>query len=92
MAKSPKSQSAQPKAARVKTKGERPASSAPSVIGSGGELHQKADNDETLLTTNQGVAISDNQNSLKAGARGPVLLQDFILREKIMHFDHEAHS
>ncbi len=52
-------------------------------------MHQKADNDDTLLTTNQGVAISDNQNSLKAGARGPVLLQDFILREKIMHFDHE---
>ena len=43
----------------------------------------------TLLTTNQGVPIGDNQNSLKAGARGPVLLQDFILREKIMHFDHE---
>ena len=42
-----------------------------------------------LLTTNQGVPIADNQNSLKAGARGPVLLQDFILREKIMHFDHE---
>ncbi len=42
-----------------------------------------------VLTTNQGVAISDNQNSLKAGARGPTLLEDFILREKITHFDHE---
>ncbi|WP_080898167.1 catalase [Variovorax paradoxus] len=41
------------------------------------------------LTTNQGVAVADNQNSLKAGARGPVLLEDFILREKITHFDHE---
>ncbi len=41
------------------------------------------------LTTNQGVAISDNQNSLKAGLRGPTLLEDFILREKITHFDHE---
>jgi len=41
------------------------------------------------LTTNQGVAIADNQNSLKAGVRGPVLLEDFILREKITHFDHE---
>ena len=41
------------------------------------------------LTTNQGVPIADNQNSLKAGLRGPVLLQDFILREKITHFDHE---
>ena len=42
-----------------------------------------------ILTTNQGVAIADNQNSLKAGLRGPVLLEDFILREKITHFDHE---
>ncbi len=41
------------------------------------------------LTTNQGVLIGDNQNSLKAGLRGPTLLEDFILREKITHFDHE---
>ncbi len=41
------------------------------------------------LTTNQGVRINDNQNSLKAGDRGPTLLEDFILREKITHFDHE---
>ncbi|MGI4812392.1 MAG: catalase [Janthinobacterium lividum] len=41
------------------------------------------------LTTNQGVAVSDNQNSLKAGLRGPTLLEDFVLREKITHFDHE---
>lgn len=41
------------------------------------------------LTTNQGVAVGDNQNSLKAGLRGPSLLEDFILREKITHFDHE---
>jgi catalase len=41
------------------------------------------------LTSNQGVAIGDNQNSLKAGLRGPTLLEDFILREKITHFDHE---
>lgn len=41
------------------------------------------------LTTNQGLKINDNQNSLKAGARGPSLLEDFILREKITHFDHE---
>ncbi len=41
------------------------------------------------LTTNMGVAISDNQNSLKAGLRGPTLLEDFVLREKITHFDHE---
>jgi catalase len=41
------------------------------------------------LTTNQGVAVADNQNSLKAGLRGPTLMEDFILREKITHFDHE---
>ena len=41
------------------------------------------------LTTNQGLRISDNQNSLRGGARGPTLLEDHILREKIMHFDHE---
>lgn len=41
------------------------------------------------LTTNEGLRISDNQNSLRAGERGPTLLEDHILREKIMHFDHE---
>ncbi len=45
--------------------------------------------DQATLTTNQGLPISDNQNSLKVGARGPTLLEDFILREKITHFDHE---
>ncbi|APW36559.1 catalase HPII [Rhodoferax koreense] len=43
----------------------------------------------TVLTTNQGLQIPDNHNSLKAGPRGPTLLEDFILREKITHFDHE---
>ncbi len=41
------------------------------------------------LTTNQAVSVGDNQNSLKAGLRGPTLLEDFVLREKITHFDHE---
>src|SRR5699024_12594806 len=41
------------------------------------------------LTTNQGVRIADDQNSLRAGSRGPTLLEDFVLREKITHFDHE---
>jgi catalase len=55
-----------------------------------GALTAKRVNDAgRTLTTNQGVAISDNQNSLKAGLRGPTLLEDFILREKITHFDHE---
>ena len=59
------------------------------LVAPGGELHQQAGDPASQLTTNQGVPISDNQNSLKVGPRGPVLLQDFILREKIMHFDHE---
>jgi catalase len=55
-----------------------------------GALTAKRVNDAgQMLTTNQGVAIADNQNSLKAGLRGPTLLEDFILREKITHFDHE---
>ncbi len=49
----------------------------------------RVDSSGRALTTNQGVAIADNQNSLKAGLRGPALLEDFILREKITHFDHE---
>jgi catalase len=56
---------------------------------SGGETHQQSQSVEAALSTNQGVPVSDNQNSLKAGGRGPTLLEDFILREKITHFDHE---
>ena len=55
----------------------------------GGELHQIAGGKHPALTTNQGVALSDNQNSLRANPRGPTLMEDFILREKITHFDHE---
>ena len=68
------------------------AASSPSAmpsasVGNGGEWHQgRADG---TLSTNQGLPIADNQNSLRAGARGPTLLEDFILREKITHFDHE---
>ncbi|STW07645.1 catalase [Klebsiella grimontii] len=50
--------------------------------------HRKGGED-FALTTNQGVRIADDQNSLRAGKRGPTLLEDFILREKITHFDHE---
>lgn len=57
--------------------------------GTGGELHQSAGADRPVLTTNQGVALSDDQNSLRANPRGPTLLEDFILRDKITHFDHE---
>jgi catalase len=49
----------------------------------------RVDSSGRALTTNQGVPVADNQNSLKAGLRGPTLLEDFILREKITHFDHE---
>ncbi|MES2291508.1 MAG: catalase [Pseudomonadota bacterium] len=59
----------------------------------GGETHQTADAagspPTAVLTTNHGVPVSDNQNSLKSGSRGPTLLEDFVLREKIFHFDHE---
>jgi catalase len=60
-----------------------------SKIAAGGELHQAVGGQHVALTTNQGVTLSDNQNSLKANPRGPALLEDFILREKITHFDHE---
>jgi catalase len=62
--------------------------STASTKSNGGEIHQTARGD-ALLTTNQGLALNDNQNSLRAGGRGPTLLEDFILREKITHFDHE---
>ena len=59
------------------------------VRGRGGELHQRARDRSDILTTNQGVPISDDQNSLRIGARGPTLLEDFHLLEKLTHFDHE---
>ncbi len=62
---------------------------APTFVGNGGELHQTVEKKHPSLTTNQGLVIADNQNSLKANATGPTLLEDFILREKITHFDHE---
>jgi catalase len=58
-------------------------------LAAGGELHQIAGSEHPALTTNQGLSLSDNQNSLRANPRGPTLLEDFILREKITHFDHE---
>src|SRR5450755_290681 len=60
-----------------------------SHLAAGGELHQIAGGEHPPLTTNQGVALSDNQSALKANPRGPALLEDFMLREKITHFDHE---
>ena len=57
--------------------------------GQGGETHQIAGGDVPPLTTQQGVPIADDQNSLKIGVRGPTALEDFHFREKIFHFDHE---
>jgi catalase len=72
---------------RKQEKGSTP--NGDSQLAAGGELHQIAGGKHPALTTNQGVALSDNQNSLRANPRGPTLSEDFILREKITHFDHE---
>jgi len=61
----------------------------PVIQGAGGEWHQPAGGTHSTLTTNQGIPVADNQNSLRATPRGPTLLEDFVLREKITHFDHE---
>lgn len=60
-----------------------------SSMGQGGELHQTASGDTPILTTQQGTPVSDDQNSLKIGPRGPIIMEDFHFREKIFHFDHE---
>jgi catalase len=57
-------------------------------VGEGGETHQRAGEGERL-TTEQGIPVSDNQNTLRVGDRGPALLEDFHFREKLFHFDHE---
>ena len=61
----------------------------PENPGNGGEIHQVSGGDVPVLTTQGGTPVSDDQNSLKAGARGPTLLEDQHFREKIFHFDHE---
>ena len=57
--------------------------------GAGGETRQQAGGEVEVLTTQQGVPVSDDQNTLRAGARGPALMEDFHFREKLFHFDHE---
>ena len=74
------------KPSRAASPNSKPASLS---AGEGGETHQTVATLDRVLTTNQGAPISDNQNSLKSGERGPTLIEDFILREKITHFDHE---
>ncbi|PYD48382.1 catalase [Novacetimonas pomaceti] len=61
-----------------------------SRTGTGGETHQTADDaDIPTLTTQQGTPVADDQNTLRQGADGPALMEDFHFREKIFHFDHE---
>jgi catalase len=57
--------------------------------GAGGETHQTAGDDVPTLTTQQGIPVADDQNTLRVGERGPSALEDFAFREKIFHFDHE---
>ncbi len=58
-------------------------------VGNGGELHQVAGDSHPAMTSQQGLTIADDENSLKASKRGPVLLEDRLLVEKTQHFDHE---
>ena len=58
-------------------------------VGPGGETHQTVAGEQVRLTTQQGVPVADDQNSLKVGPRGPSLLEDLHFREKVFHFDHE---
>jgi catalase len=59
------------------------------TAGTGGETHQTAGGRTPILTTQQGVPVADDQNSLRIGVRGPTALEDFHFREKLFHFDHE---
>jgi catalase len=84
MSRKPRDAAAKPKRAQ---------SSDPGVYaeaqGAGGETHQVAGGAIETLTTSQGAPVADDQNTLRVGARGPALLEDFHFREKIFHFDHE---
>jgi catalase len=77
--------------AKSKAAGKSSNGSGKGIAGAsaGGETHQTTDDHALSLTTNEGAVVSDNQNSLKQGARGPTLLEDHFFRQKIMHFDHE---
>jgi catalase len=75
--------------AQSKQEAQRKSKTSESGAAKQKQLESFSQGPENLLTTNQGAVIPDNHNSLKAGVRGPTLLEDFILREKITHFDHE---
>jgi catalase len=76
-----------------KANGQRPSKGGtgaqPGPRPAGGETHQVAGGGTAQLTTAQGMPVSDDQNTLRAGQRGPALLEDAHFREKIFHFDHE---
>jgi len=85
----PKVKGETPKKAPKVPAGAERATSFAEAQGNGAETHQIAGDGVATLTTQQGVPVADDQNSLKYGARGPVLLEDPHFREKIFHFDHE---
>jgi catalase len=72
-----------------KTRVQKKGVAADQSTGHGGELHQLAGGSHPPLTTQTGAIIADDENSLRGGERGPTLLEDHILLEKIQHFDHE---
>ncbi|HZW18322.1 MAG TPA: catalase [Luteimonas sp.] len=78
-----------PATSSTASKATRKPTAARETRGNADELHQLAGGAHPPLTTNQGLPVSDNQNSLRSTPRGPTLLEDFVLREKITHFDHE---
>ncbi|HZY15096.1 MAG TPA: catalase, partial [Ramlibacter sp.] len=75
--------------ASSRTEGSRKAKAGDAVAGRQKQLEAFTQGPENLLSTDHGVVLPDNHNSLKAGPRGGSLLEDFILREKLTHFDHE---
>lgn len=70
-------------------KGTRTTGDLKALPGASDETHQISGGSIPTLTTQQGVPVSDDQNSLKGGGHGPTLLEDFVGRDKIFHFDHE---
>lgn len=66
-----------------------PKETPPNNVSLPAETHQTAEALADTITTNHGLPIADNQNTLLAGVRGPALMEDFVLREKLTHFDHE---
>ena len=78
------------RAAKKKSSSKIATSKTADLTGNAGEIHQVAnDADIPTMTTQGGVPVADDQNTLRQGARGPALIEDFHFREKIFHFDHE---